>query len=74
MRRYELTTSPFSTFFDGFLNDFPAVAPQWPEAHRFAEESVKWAQFRTREEENGVVVEAELAGVKKEDLKNFLGL
>lgn len=62
MRRYDLVTSPFNSLFDTFFSDaVPSFNPALADS--------RWAQFRVKATDNGFAVEAELAGVKKEDLK-----
>jgi HSP20 family protein len=63
MKRYELTTAPFNNLFETFFSDLPTLN------RGFFPETREWAHFRVKEQEEGFVVEAELAGVKKEDLK-----
>ncbi len=67
MRRYELTTSPFTAFVDSFLNDLPTVN-QPIRTFTAQNEPYPWATFKVKEHEKGFVIEAELAGVKKENL------
>lgn len=64
MKRYDLVTSPFSNLFDNFFADsVPAFVPA-----TFASDN-RWAQFRVKSKEDGFAIEADLAGVRKEDLK-----
>ncbi len=65
MKRYDLVTTPFNNLFDTFFSDAVSTPPTF--FHDSAAHS--WAQFRVKQKENGFVVEAELAGVKKDDLK-----
>jgi len=63
MRRFDLVTRPFDNIFDTF---FASTVPAEFHPEHF---NNKWAAFTVKEEANGLVLSAELAGVKKEDLK-----
>ena len=76
--RYNLT-SPVNTFFDNVFgtNKDHFMDFGWPLSNQVFESAVpaldkkytNWAKFNVKEIEQGFVIEGELAGVKKEDLK-----
>ncbi len=68
MKRYDLVTAPLNSLFDTFFSD---AVPTYGRAHfdPMLTADTRWAQFRVKEKEGGFSVEADLAGVKKEDLK-----
>lgn len=68
MRRYDLVTTPFASLFDNFFADnSPVFTPGF--ANSALAQDNRWAQFRVKAKEEGYVIEADLAGVKKDDLK-----
>ncbi|MEZ4814379.1 MAG: Hsp20/alpha crystallin family protein [Bdellovibrionota bacterium] len=66
MTRYDLVRTPFGNLLDTFFSDSLNGA-----AHHYAPNPAHsdWAGFRVKAKENGYSLEADLAGVKKEDLK-----
>lgn len=72
MKRYDLVTAPFNSLLESFFSDaLPSYRPALNSSlNSTFVNAERWAQFRVKEKEDGAfAVEAELAGVKKEDLK-----
>ncbi len=68
MKRYGLVNAPFNSLLESLFSD--AVPTYRPAIDTAFSNDTRWAQFRVKEKDDGAFsVEAELAGVKKEDLK-----